>query len=48
VKEKLIANTKKDIKKMLQESGYIKDQESQAPLDHKEAIGYMDLKVVGD
>ena len=33
---------------MLQESGNILDQESRAPLEDKEAIGYMDLEVSGD
>ena len=33
---------------MLRESGHIRDQESRAPLEDKEAIGYMDLEVSGD
>ena len=33
---------------MLRESGHILDQESRAPLEDKEAIGYMDLEVSGD
>ena len=33
---------------MLQESGHILDQESRAPLEDKEAIGYMDLEVSVD
>ena len=33
---------------MLRESGHIPDQESCAPLEDKEAIGYMDLEVSGN
>ena len=33
---------------MLRESGHITDQESRAPMEGKEAIGYMDLEVLGD
>ena len=33
---------------MLRESGHILDQESRAPLENKEAIGYVDLEVSGD
>ena len=48
VKKKLVDDTKICIKKMLRESGHILDQESRAPLEDKEAIGYMDLEVSGD
>ena len=44
----LVDDTKLCIKKMLQESGHIPDQESRAPLEDKEAIGYMDWEVSGD
>ena len=33
---------------MLQESGHIPDQESRAPLEYKEVMGYMDLEISGD
>ena len=46
--KKLVDDTKLGIKKMLRESGHIPDQESPAPLENKEAIGYMDLEVSGD
>ena len=48
MKKKLVDNTKICIKKMLRESGHIPDQESRAPLEDKEAIGYMDLEFSGD
>ena len=48
MRKKLVDDTKLGIKKMLQESGHILDQESRAPLEDKEAIGYMDLEVSGD
>ena len=45
MRNKLIGNTKIDIKKMLWESRHIPDQESRAPPENKEVIGYMDLEV---
>jgi len=33
---------------MLQKSGYIEDQESSAPLEDREAIGYLNLEVSED
>ena len=48
MRNKLIGDTKIRIKKMLRESGHIPDQESRAPLEDKEAMGYMDLEVSGD
>ena len=48
VRKKLVDDTKLCIKKMLQKSGHIPDQESRALLEDKEAIGYLDLEVSGD
>ena len=48
MRKKLVDDTKLHIKKMLQESGHIPDQESCAPLEDKEAIQYMDLEISGD
>ena len=48
MRNKLVDDTKLRIKKMLRESRHIPDQESRAPLEDKEAIGYMDLEVSGD
>ena len=48
MRKKLVDDTKLRIKKMLRESGHIPDQESRAPLEDKEAIGYMDLELSGD
>ena len=48
MKETLIEDTKKTIKKMLQESRYIKNQESCVPLEDKGAVGYLDLEVSGN
>ncbi|KAG0138784.1 hypothetical protein HOY82DRAFT_595296 [Tuber indicum] len=48
VRKKLADDTKKHIKKMLREGGYIQDQESRAPLEDKEAAAYMELEISGD
>ena len=48
MQKKLVGDTKIRIKKMLRESEQIPDQESRAPLEDREAIGYMDLEVSGD
>lgn len=48
MKETLIEYTKKTIKKVLQESGYIENQESCVPLEDKGAVGYLDLEVSGN
>ena len=48
VRNKLIDDTKKRIKRMLRESGFIQDQESRTALEDKEAAGYLDLEVSGD
>ena len=48
MEKKLVDDTKIRIKKILQESGHIPDWESCAPLEDKQAIGYMDLEVSGD
>jgi len=48
VRTKLIDDTKKRIKRMLRDSGFIQDQESRAALEDKEAEGYLDLEVSGD
>ena len=48
MRKKLCDNTKLRIKKIPWESRHIPDQESRAPLEDKEAIRYMDLKVSGD
>jgi hypothetical protein len=48
VREKLVEDTKKRIKKLLRESGLIPDQESRAPLEDREAAGYLDLEISGN
>ena len=48
MQKKLVDDTKLGIKKMLRESRHIPDQESGAPLEDKEAIGYMELEVLGN
>jgi len=48
VRTKLINDTKKRIKRMLRDSGFVQDQESRAVLEDKEATGYLDLEVSGD
>ena len=48
MRKKLVDDTKLGIKKMLQGSGQIPDQESRTPMEDKEAIGYMDLEVSRD
>jgi hypothetical protein len=48
VRKKLVDDTKKRIKRMLRDSGFIQDQESRAALEDKEAAGYMDLQVSGN
>ena len=48
MRKTLVNDTKLRIKKMLQESRHIPDQEFCAPLEDKEAIGYMDLEISGD
>ena len=48
MRKKLVDDTKLRIKKILPASGHIPDQESRAPLEDKEAIGYIDLEVSGD
>jgi len=48
VRTKLIDDTKKRIKQILRNSRFVKDQESHAILEDKEATGYLDLKVSGD
>ena len=48
MRKKLVDDTKLCTKKRLQESGHIPDKESRAPLEDKEAIGYIDLEVSGD
>ena len=44
----LIDHTKKPIKRTLQDSGFVQDQESHAALEDKEAAGYLDLEVSGN
>ncbi|KAG0125163.1 hypothetical protein HOY82DRAFT_616988 [Tuber indicum] len=48
VRIKVVDDTKKRIKKMLWEGGFIQDQESRAPLEDKEAVAYMELEISGD
>jgi len=48
VRTKLIEDTKKHIKQMLRDSGFVQDQESRTALEDKEAAGYLDLEVSGD
>jgi len=48
VRNKLIDDTKKHIRRMLQKSGFIQDQESRLALEDQEATRYLDLVVSGD
>ncbi|KAG0132535.1 hypothetical protein HOY82DRAFT_606578 [Tuber indicum] len=48
VRKMLVDDTKKRIKKMLREGGFIQDQESRAALEDKEAAAYMELEIPGD
>ncbi|KAG0132545.1 hypothetical protein HOY82DRAFT_606659 [Tuber indicum] len=49
VRKTLVDDTKKCIKKMLREGGFIQDQESRAPQEDKEAAAYyMELEISGD
>ena len=48
MRNNLIDDTKKHIRRMLQKSGFIQDQESRFALEDKEATGYLDLAVSGD
>jgi len=48
VRTKLIDETKKYIKRMLQESRFVENQKSCAALEDKEATGYLDLEVSGN
>ena len=48
MRTKLIEDTKKHIKQMLRDSGFVQDQESRTALEDKEAAGYLDLEVSGD
>ena len=48
VRNKLVDNTKKRIKRMLRDSGFIQDHESRATLEDTEAVAYMDLEISGD
>ena len=48
VRKKLVDNTKKRIKRMLRDSGFIQDHESRAALEDTEAAAYIDLEVSGD
>lgn len=41
-------DTKKRIKRMLRESGFVQDQESRAPLEDKEGAAYLELEISGD
>jgi len=44
----LIDHTKKPIKTILRDSGFVQDQKSRTALEDKEATGYLDLEVSGD
>ena len=48
MRTQLIDDTKKCIKRMLGDSGFVRDQESRATLEDIEAAGYLDLEVSGD
>ena len=48
MQKNLVDDTKLRIKKMLPESEHILDKESRAPLEDKEAIGYINLEVSGN
>ncbi|KAG0124271.1 hypothetical protein HOY82DRAFT_618026 [Tuber indicum] len=48
VRQKLVDDTKKRIKKMLWQGLFIHDQESGAPLEVKDAVAYMELEISGD
>ena len=48
MRPKLIDNTKRRIKRILWNSGFVQDLESCAAPEDKEAAGYLDLEVSGD
>ena len=48
MRNKLIDDTKKYIKRILRESGFIQDQESRTALEDNEATGYLDLEGSGN